>query len=1621
MAAKKTLSPQESFILDQRDLAWHLETWRDYAALLPFDDPFAKPGSFEKDDESWKKFFFPSDEAGDSVDPVAALLKAVAQPNGLLPSQQAFLVAFLASLNVPRDLFNTIPARHRALYYRDELSVREKPAVPDQVMLSFTPSQPSLMLPAGERFSAGQDSAGTPLEYRLDEDVWVNQAMLTDVCWYQSENHNDNPQIQHPATKRVVLDTLGQSATVWPNEGVRLFSYDPQRDQTVVRGRVVASPVLAVAQGEREIEVMFDGVGGLMEGDQNLSAWMSGEKGWVPLKRLPIIGMPPDAWKAVFVLQADQGAIAVPAGLDGFNDPVPLLKITCPLADIPRVKQINVTVHNSTQVMMATDDSVAETGKKSTPFGEFPSLGSSLYLMSPDWCNKPDCTLTITLNPAWTGLPTQNFHDWYQWDSVGGQNGESGYAIYGGGVPANNQAFTVKMTVANGQSDGETVPLYDNQSSGDAPPPIGALLTFNEIETLTAPIIESTDPHDWKQYLRFELTGQDFGHAAYQNSLVAPQYKKTPTIIELHPPYTPRWTSLFVLYELSTTSQPTRHSLSPPSESGCAIASPVLAVAGGQRMIEVMFDASIGAREGLSAWVSGENRSWIPLQNSEEIDDDKKASFVLQASQGAIALPAGLDGFNDSMPLLKMMHSSAGIPGVTQINVTVLNSPHVLMATDGGVTEIDKENKPFGDSPVLDSSFYLMSPDWCNKPDCKLTITLNPSWMGLPTQSFQSWYEWDSVDGQDEKFGYAIYGGRVPENNQVFTVEMTVASRQPAMTSNLSDDGRLPLFEDKSPGNASPPIGASLAFNAIDALTATIIGDTDPRHWDQYLRFKLTGQDFEHAVYQSSQNAPLYKKTPTIIRLHPPYTPQWASLSVSYKLSTAALDTQYRLTPFGHCADDAPMARELGQPARQLMLGFSGIQPGQDLALYWKVRAANPDVLLSWDYLSQDKDKKSCWQTLDMQVHDKTGKLSMSGLWRTTLPHDASHQDPAMPAGRYWVRAQFKPPAQHEHDGEQGGFAVSDDAVRPSDFPWLLGLNVNCMTATLVNVEHIAADHLTTPLPADTVTRSVEPIEGLQTITQPWPSEGGQPVEETGRFYQRIAQCLHHRGRALTWGDIRQLLTERYTEIHDVREAAPRVQDKDDPNAHPLIQRLVVIPTPDQSDSGDRLRPAFNASRLKQMKQFILDRATLWLNLEIGNPAYRDVPVAYTIDFTASTNPDQGYRQVAQALSAQYMPWANGSSPGEVRTGVTLDYYAMLAFIERLPIVMRVKSLLLDGQARTVEANGLEALVLTFGERTSTLFGQPQQVKLPADYTLVGNRVRVSHDGQYLAVDVTKSPDTPAIAIYGPDSQWRHIDLVAGQTVIFELTGPHACPGIAYLRGTAVQFDLLNNQPFGIGPSFEVGIEKGTVTDLSVEGNGQFIAVAQEEGCLRFWTLNNNTYQEGQRSPVTLPDGNGRPIDLNGGGTLPLVANYKDDTVVYVYSDVIHHPDKLVPLESASSTVSTLSRNAQVIACAYQTDITINQIQNGIWQRAGKGISLAQPVTSVSLSDTGYVLAAGTADGKQVEIWIGVNGPDPTLLQTLEAETGFGTSVSLSGNGLMLAMGGEQDSILLYRRTAESI
>lgn len=45
----------------------------------------------------------------------------------MLPVQQAFLLALLHLLETPKALLNTVPARHRSLYYRDLLGFAPAP------------------------------------------------------------------------------------------------------------------------------------------------------------------------------------------------------------------------------------------------------------------------------------------------------------------------------------------------------------------------------------------------------------------------------------------------------------------------------------------------------------------------------------------------------------------------------------------------------------------------------------------------------------------------------------------------------------------------------------------------------------------------------------------------------------------------------------------------------------------------------------------------------------------------------------------------------------------------------------------------------------------------------------------------------------------------------------------------------------------------------------------------------------------------------------------------------------------------------------------------------------------------------------------------------------------------------------------------------------------------------------------------------------------------------------------------------------------------------------------------------------------------------------------------------
>ena len=393
--------------------------------------------------------------------------------------------------------------------------------------------------------------------------------------------------------------------------------------------------------------------------------------------------------------------------------------------------------------------------------------------------------------------------------------------------------------------------------------------------------------------------------------------------------------------------------------------------------------------------------------------------------------------------------------------------------------------------------------------------------------------------------------------------------------------------------------------------------------------------------------------------------PSVTSLSIDGETPVATGFEQYVLTPFGYSASPQVVDQN------QLFLGFAGLEPGQTLSLYWKLQGSSL-LAISWEYLNQHNQ----WASLDAMVIDDTAGLFRSGCWSAILPEDASATALSMPSGRYWLRALM------------GTGSTSTAAAY--DYPIMLGLHANSMTATVINPGDLDSVAVTEPLPAHSITQPSFVIPHLASTDQPWSSWGGRAEETRDAFFQRAAQRLGHRNRALTWQDMVDLLKTQFRVVYDV--VVPPSTDQRVVPA-PLAQQLVVIPFNTEKDNADPLRPIFHNTTLEAMESYLEPRTSPWQNITVANPSYRDVLVEYRVIFLPGVNIDYGYRQLELALQQRYMPWVDGHAEA-VTLANRLDYYEMMAAIQEHPLIERVDILRLDGGTQTIQGDSDEVLIL---------------------------------------------------------------------------------------------------------------------------------------------------------------------------------------------------------------------------------------------------------------------------------------------------------------------------------------
>jgi hypothetical protein len=519
MLNSSELFTTETLVLDDRSIEQRLQNFYDYVRLIPF-------GTGVGGGKFWSDLFFP--QGPDDVQRLADLYRAAIASDGELPPQQAFLLAFLRQMETPRRLLNELPALHRQLYYHDLLGLRQRAAQPDQVALSFSLNSAvgEQLLPAGLALDAGHDSQGLARQYLLDQALQANGGRLSELCW-----------LRRNATQELGCLVQSTDGLAFPAQGVRLFGAH-EREQPVRSGRVVASDLLALSDGVREITIAF--ATSLAAGTLNVT--FSSTNGWLQPVELILDN---NTSSVLCTVGADQAAITAPNGLDGFQDAVPLLKITrLDGQPVPEVMSLMVSVSatQSSRIVFRAASGASNWHQPLLPFGSEPQLGAEVQLIAPDWLRKQNA-IRINLTPQWDGLPERGFNAWYI-------NYPSVLRI------TNNDVFRVAVQAftARGWEDlGVAQPMFVSHSEI----PRGQTLAL-VITDLPGQEIASNDPADWTSRLRLVLSGLDFLHQEYWQEIEKGNGFDSNGQARLNPPYTPQWSSLSIQYQSQYPVAPTQ-------------------------------------------------------------------------------------------------------------------------------------------------------------------------------------------------------------------------------------------------------------------------------------------------------------------------------------------------------------------------------------------------------------------------------------------------------------------------------------------------------------------------------------------------------------------------------------------------------------------------------------------------------------------------------------------------------------------------------------------------------------------------------------------------------------------------------------------------------------------------------------------------------------------------------------------------------------------------------------------------------------------------------------------------------------------------------------------------------
>lgn len=632
------------------------------------------------------------------------------------------------------------------------------------------------------------------------------------------------------------------------------------------------------------------------------------------------------------------------------------------------------------------------------------------------------------------------------------------------------------------------------------------------------------------------------------------------------------------------------------------------------------------------------------------------------------------------------------------VNIDVRGVKSLLLESDIGTLNSKKPFYPFGTIPVKKSNFYINYPELFKKDWKNLAVSID--WKNTPDSFRELYYAYR------ESYRYKV-------TPSVFLEKMGDFS---TMQAEVAQSKVLNLMEEKLAATELISQAVSKIFK-VNELGLIVPNDSyftadvevlNKEEWELAINnltlFTKDGDLYQtnfsvtNSSYESDKNGPvrlslsqsfLHELFPRIYALafssqekgalipNEPYTPMAENVLLDYTAQTTAnigkTEQNYIDNPI-HLFHEHPFGQSEEHPylktkaiflssenqvlnlvptyckGGELYIGLENVRNLQQLSMLVQVLegSENPRAdsftgkqKVEWSVLCQNE-----WKSLDSNymISNETDNFLKSGIVRFSVPNEATTDNTRLPESLIWVKAKI----HKTYAAVCKTIAILAQAVQAE-----FSDNGNELS------------HLENGLQAKTISKMVQRLATVKSVSQPFSSFGGQPVESDEAYYRRVSERLRHKNRAITLWDYENIILQEFPAIHKVKCLNHSSETSFLAPGNVLV---VVIPDIVNKNVFDIYQPRVSKATLNAVQNHISRLNSLHVNAKVINPDYEEVTVSLKAKFYQGFDENFYLRVLNEDITRFLSPWAFENT-AEIQFGVTLHRSLLINYIEKLNYV----------------------------------------------------------------------------------------------------------------------------------------------------------------------------------------------------------------------------------------------------------------------------------------------------------------------------------------------------------------